>query len=360
MDAPGQTAEGARPTLDDATRSSVVKVFGDQAKLLQTIADEVGRLRQDASGSALVAAQAQDSSRRASEIAAEGANQVSRLEDLVQRLDQVDVAFNRLADVVERIASRVNVIEEIAFESNMLAINASIEAARAGETGKGFTVVATSMRDLSRQSRRAANEIADILESGRADIREIDDAWHTLRSENETVAHETVARFEQVKGAAQEAAASVAQIATAAAGQESTARSVADTALRAAENQAQAASEIISKLTGQYITEISPRELYRRLGEGGIRLIDVRRPDEWRGDCGHVAEATRWTLGDELDRELARAPHGGIWVFTCRMGGRSMRACRQAMTAGIGEIYNLTGGMLAWVEAGLPVEERTH
>ena len=61
------------------------------------------------------------------------------------------------------IAQAVNVIKEIATQTNLLAINASIEAARSGEHGKGFAVVASEVRNLADESNRAAVEIENIV-----------------------------------------------------------------------------------------------------------------------------------------------------------------------------------------------------
>ena len=63
------------------------------------------------------------------------------------------------------IADRISVIQEIASQTNMLSLNASIEASKAQEYGKGFTVVASSVRDLARQSRAAADEIRGLVQS---------------------------------------------------------------------------------------------------------------------------------------------------------------------------------------------------
>ena len=63
------------------------------------------------------------------------------------------------------IAERISVIQEIASQTNMLSLNATIEAAKAQEYGKGFSVVASSVRDLAHQSRQSADEIRALVTS---------------------------------------------------------------------------------------------------------------------------------------------------------------------------------------------------
>ncbi len=95
----------------------------------------------------------------------------------------------------------------------------------------------------------------------------------------------------------------------------------------------------------------------RHLIEQGVRVIDVRQPEEWQS--GHIAEATLvplngiYSFGHAL-QEL-NLPADEEVIFVCRSGQRSASASEIALVAGLKKVYNLANGMNGWVSRNYPI-----
>ncbi|MEZ4224252.1 MAG: methyl-accepting chemotaxis protein [Polyangiaceae bacterium] len=132
-----------------------------QAASLEETAASLEQLSATVKQNANSAGEANELSQHASEVAAKGGQAVR---DVAQTMAHVR---NRSQEIV----NIVDVIEGIAFQTNILALNASVEAARAGDQGRGFAVVATEVRQLAQRAAGAAKEIKVLIGSSVESIK---------------------------------------------------------------------------------------------------------------------------------------------------------------------------------------------
>jgi len=96
-------------------------------------------------------------------------------DSIANEMDDVNSKMVEIISVIEEIASKTTVINDIVFQTKLLSFNASVEAARAGEHGKGFSVVAEEVGNLATASGKASTEISEMLTGSVAKVQEIID-----------------------------------------------------------------------------------------------------------------------------------------------------------------------------------------
>jgi methyl-accepting chemotaxis protein len=213
------TAEGSREVVN-------------QAETVATASEEMAATSSDIANNCH---QAAESSNNASQAAQNGAVIVR---NTVEGMNRIADKVRSSAGVVERLGTRsdqigaiVATIEDIADQTNLLALNAAIEAARAGEQGRGFAVVADEVRALAERTTKATREIGEMIKSIQGETRLAVGAMEEGVSEVErgtTEAARSGQALEEILAQINEVTGQINQIATAAEEQTATTREISN------------------------------------------------------------------------------------------------------------------------------------
>ncbi len=135
-----------------------VEQTGAVEGLEQTMEEVVGRIRKTADNAGHAQKQAGDMGQH--------------LADSNQKMQEMMAAMEKINDSSKEIGKIIKAIEDIAFQTNILALNASVEAARAGAAGKGFAVVSEEVRDLAGKTAEASKSTAALIERSITAVQE--------------------------------------------------------------------------------------------------------------------------------------------------------------------------------------------
>ena len=146
----------------------------EQASNLEQTAASMEELTATVKQSAESARQANQLAASASAAAENGGRVVG---EVVKTMESITAQSHKIAEII-------NVIDGIAFQTNILALNASVEAARAGEQGRGFAVVAGEVRNLAQRAAQAAKEIKNLIN---VSVEQIESGGHLVHTAGSTM-----------------------------------------------------------------------------------------------------------------------------------------------------------------------------
>jgi methyl-accepting chemotaxis protein len=156
-----QISKGAETQAEIVEKSS--RLIKEIAMSIEVIAAAAGKVFASASDTATTAQRGGDMSRET----------LRRMRQILTEVENNGRQFDLFGHQVQKIGKIVEVITGIAGKTDLLALNASIEAARAGEAGRGFTVVAEEIRNLSDSTAASAAEITSLVETIREETQKI-------------------------------------------------------------------------------------------------------------------------------------------------------------------------------------------
>jgi methyl-accepting chemotaxis protein len=163
----GANVLGAAASEIVASTTQLASSASESAAAVSETTTTVEEVRQTAQVASQKAKHVSDSAQKAAQISLSGRKSTedvgTGMTRIHQQMDAIAASMGRLSEQSQTIGQIIATVEDLAAQSNLLAVNAAIEAAKAGEHGKGFGVVAQEVKSLAEQSRQATTQVRTIL-----------------------------------------------------------------------------------------------------------------------------------------------------------------------------------------------------
>ncbi|WP_351074862.1 methyl-accepting chemotaxis protein [Shewanella sp. CAL98-MNA-CIBAN-0140] len=325
-------------------------LFSEQ---MSTVNNALSRVSQDS----LVSQHSGEQALESVELGHEG---LPKLNKVLSEFSQMDKSLQELRRLIQNVSSHSDSIDRIAAESRILSINASIEAARAGTQGRGFAVVAGSVTDLAEKSASSAGQINSISQEGETLLKQLlTDSTDVIKQTEGLLGSfgSVYAQIEKSMGILVKANKSLQNGFI---DFQSTYEGMDTSSKTAFESLLNELSAFVAQCNGTELVDLTVAQTRAGLDSYDFR-IDVRRPDEYNDNLGHIAGTININIqADDFEKKLEQLDNSKNYLWICRSGGRSKRAAVLALRKGFtGQCHNMLGGMLAWNEASYPTDTRS-